>query len=98
MRIIKKIFPYSRLTTNMYPHFEKKSTIPKYCLLMGPPWGTGWGYVCPKSDFENLLFHMLRRKLCSFFDKHDHVKGTALSRTAQIKKKIKQHLNIVFEF
>ena len=24
MRIIKKIFPYSRLTTNMYPHFEKK--------------------------------------------------------------------------
>ena len=67
---------------------------------MGPSWGEGWGwgYVCPKSDFENLLFHMLRRKLCSFFVKHDHVKGTALSRATQIKRKLKQHLNIVFEF
>lgn len=25
MRIIKKIFPSSRLTTNMYPHFEKEA-------------------------------------------------------------------------
>ena len=65
---------------------------------MGPSWGRGWGwgwgwwYVCPKSDFENLLFHMLRRKLCSFFVKHDHVKSTTLSRAAQIKRKNKTAL------
>ena len=52
----------------------------------------GGGYVCPKSDFENLLFHMLRRKLCSFFVKHDHVKSTTLSRAAQIKRKNKTAL------
>ena len=54
--------------------------------------GGGGGYVCPKSDFENLLFHMLRRKLCSFFVKHDHVKSTTLSRAAQIKRKNKTAL------
>jgi len=90
MRIIKKIFSYSRLATNMNPHFEKEARDSHKILpTNGTLLGKGGVYVCPKSDFENLLFHMLRRKLCSIFVKHDHVKGTVLSRAAQIKRKKK---------
>ena len=78
---------------------KRLGTVTKYSsLLIEPSWGRGGGYVCPKSDFENLLFHMLRRKPCSLFVKRDHVKGTALRWVVQKKENIKQHLKIIFEF
>ena len=97
MSIMRKIFPYSRLASNMHPYFEKDPRDNHKILpTNGTVLGEGGGYVCPKSESENLLFHVLRRKLCSFFVKHDHVKSTALSRAAQIKRKNKTALKYCF--